>query len=161
MEKVYLLLGTNIGNLEENLEGAITAIASQNINIIKKSKIYRTKAWGVREQPDYLNVALAAETDLPADQLLRIFKEIEAGMGRKVTQQRWQPRVIDIDIIFWGDRVVDSAGLRIPHQEFFNRPFALKILSEIAPDFVPPGKEHTLQELSTGASDEGIEIYSN
>lgn len=161
MEKVYLLLGTNIGNLEENLEKAINAIEARKINIKKRSQIYRTKAWGVCEQPDYLNLALEVESDLAADKLLKIFKEIETEMGRKVTPQRWQPRVIDIDIIFWDDRVVEEAGLQIPHREFFNRPFAIKILSEIAPDFVPPNKKCTLQELSNGASNEGIEIYRN
>ena len=82
-------------------------------------------------------------------------------MGRRTAGSRWQPRVIDVDIIFWGGHVVDLPDLKIPHREFFNRPFAIKILSEIAPDFVPPGSQHTLQELSSGVSNEGIEIYRN
>jgi len=159
MEKVYLLLGTNVGDLEENLKRAIAAISSKNIKITKKSKIYRTKPWGVSDQPDYLNLALEVESDLTARQMLEILKDIEREMGRRETRERWQPRVIDIDILFWGDHVVETPELKIPHKEFFNRPFAMRILADIAPDFAPPHSERTLQEMSIGESDEGIEIY--
>jgi 2-amino-4-hydroxy-6-hydroxymethyldihydropteridine diphosphokinase len=159
MEKVYLLLGTNIGDLEENLHRAIELIAASNIRINKISRIYKTKPWGVTDQPDYLNVALEVESDLSASELLRIFKHIEQEMGREQTSEKWQPRVIDIDIIFWGDHVVEHSDLKIPHQEFFSRPFAMKILAEIAPEFIPPGSEITLEELSSGVCNEGIEVH--
>ncbi len=159
MKRVYLLLGTNIGDLEENLKQAVAKIAAKNIKVIKKSRIYRTKAWGVSDQPDYLNMAIEAETDLTAPGLLRILKSVEVEMGRKKEHGKWLPRVIDIDILFWGDEVVQLEDLQIPHREFFNRPFAMKILSEIAPDFRPPGREKTLHELSVGVDNEGIEIH--
>lgn len=161
MEKVYLLLGTNIGDLEENLHRAIELIAAREIKINKVSRTYKTKPWGVTDQPDYLNVALEIESDLPAPELLQVFKRIEEDMGRPQTKEKWQPRVIDIDILFWGDHVVEHPDLKIPHREFFNRPFAMKILAEIAPAFTPPGSKATLQELSSEASDEGIEIHCN
>jgi 2-amino-4-hydroxy-6-hydroxymethyldihydropteridine diphosphokinase len=159
MEKVYLLLGTNIGDLEENLHRAIELIAARKIKINRVSRTYRTKPWGVTDQPDYLNVALEVESDRPASELLSVFKGIEREMGRDRTQERWQPRVIDIDIIFWGDHVVEHGDLQIPHREFFNRPFAMKILAEIAPQFTPPGSKATLKELSSGVSNEGIAIH--
>jgi 2-amino-4-hydroxy-6-hydroxymethyldihydropteridine diphosphokinase len=159
MEKSYLLLGTNIGDLEENLRRAIKSIAARNIRITKTSKTYRTKPWGVTNQPDYLNVALEVETGLSASELLTVLKSIEESMGRKRGAERWQPRLIDIDIIFWGDHVVEDDDLSIPHREFFNRPFAIKILSEIAPDFIPPGSRKTLQEISIGTNNEGIAIH--
>lgn len=159
MEKVYLLLGTNLGNLEENLKRAIKAIAARDIRITKTSRIYKTKPWGVIDQPDYLNIAVEVETERSASDLLSIFKAIERDMGRNMVQEKWQPRVIDIDIIFWGDHVVEEADLKIPHSEFFNRPFAIKILAEIAPDFVPPGSNKTLQEMNTGTKNEGIKIH--
>ena len=159
MEKVYLLLGTNIGDLEENLRQAIELIATRKIQINKVSRTYKTKPWGVSDQPDYLNVALEVESDLSASELLSAFKSIEDEMGRERTGEKWQPRVIDIDIIFWGDHVVEHDDLQIPHREFFNRPFAMKILAEIAPEFTPPGSKVTLQELSSGVSNEGIEIH--
>jgi 2-amino-4-hydroxy-6-hydroxymethyldihydropteridine diphosphokinase len=159
MEKAFLLLGTNVGDLEENLKRTIAAISSKNIKITKKSKIYKTKPWGVSDQRDYLNLALEVESDLTATQMLEIFKGIEREMGRRETPERWQPRVIDIDILFWGERVVEMPDLEIPHREFFNRPFAMRILAEIAPDFVPPRSKRALQEMIIGEGDEGIEIY--
>ena len=159
MEKAYLLLGTNVGDLEENMARALRAIAAQNIKILKKSKIYKTKPWGVRNQPDYLNLALEVESDLSAVELLSIFKRIESQMGRKKIKEKWHPRLIDIDILFWGKHVIERADLKIPHEQFYNRPFAIKILSEIAPDFVPPGRIKTLSEICAGEVHEGIEVY--
>lgn len=161
MGKIFLLLGSNLGDLKENLERAVQAIEARGIEILKKSKIYRTKPWGVSEQPDYLNLALEVETDLSGVELLKVFKEIETKMGREKDRGRWQPRVIDIDILFMGDSVIDRTDLKIPHQEFFNRRFAVKILSEIAPDFRPPGAAKTLREYARGEGDEGIQIYSD
>jgi len=159
MEEIFLLLGSNIGDRKENLMRAIQAITVEPMKILKKSKIYQTKPWGVTNQPDYLNLALKVESDLSALELLKVFKRIERQMGRKRSKERWQPRVIDIDILFWGQHVVDRAVLRIPHEEFLDRPFAIKILAEIAPDFIPPGSKKTLRELSLGGRNEGIEIY--
>jgi 2-amino-4-hydroxy-6-hydroxymethyldihydropteridine diphosphokinase len=159
MEKTYLLLGTNVGDLEENMARAFRAIAAQNIKILKKSKIYKTKPWGVYDQPDYLNLALEVESDFSAAELLGIFKRIESQMGRRKTKKKWQPRLIDIDILFWGKHVIDHADLKIPHEQFYNRPFAIKILSEIAPDFIPPGRKETLSELCAGEDNEGVEVY--
>jgi 2-amino-4-hydroxy-6-hydroxymethyldihydropteridine diphosphokinase len=161
MDRIYLLLGTNIGDLEENLLQAMRLIDANGIRILKKSKIYRTKPWGVEDQPDFLNLALEAESGLSAIELMKKLKLIETQMGRKKTEKRWQPRLIDIDILFWGDKIVDHAELEIPHREFFNRPFAMKILSEIAPDFVPPGAKKALREQVTGECDEGVEVYRN
>lgn len=159
MKKIFLLLGTNLGDLKENLEGACKAIESHGIKILKKSKIYKTKPWGVSEQPDFLNQALEVETELSAVELLKIFKNIEARMGRDEGQGRWGPRLIDIDIIFMGSLVVDRADLKIPHRQFFKRGFAVTILSEIAPDFRPPGSSRALHEYARGESNEGIQVY--
>ncbi|MBE0433421.1 2-amino-4-hydroxy-6-hydroxymethyldihydropteridine diphosphokinase [candidate division WOR-3 bacterium] len=159
MERIYLLLGTNIGNLEENLERALRFIEARGIRILKKSKIYKTAPWGFSEQPDFLNLALEVASDLTPDSLLRTLKEIETQMGRIETGGRWLPRIIDVDILFMDDLVVDRADLQIPHREFFNRPFAIRILSEIAPDFQPPGRVARITDLLEGGVDEGIEIY--
>ena len=159
MERIYLLLGSNVGHLEENLEHAVKLIETRGIEILKKSKIYKTKPWGVSEQPDFLNLALEVRSGLSAPELLGIFKEIETQMGRQRVDGRWLPRVIDIDILFMDNLVIEQVGLRVPHREFFNRRFAMKILSEIAPDFRPPGTVKTLNECLRGESDEGIEVY--
>lgn len=159
MDRIYLLLGTNIGHLEENLQRAIKLIEEHGIEILRKSSVYKTKPWGVSEQPDFLNLALEVRSDNSAPELLRIFKEIETQMGRERVEGKWLPRVIDIDILFMDNLVIERADLRIPHPEFFNRRFAMKILSEIAPDFRPPGTVKTLNEFLRGGSDEGIKIY--
>lgn len=159
MNRIYLLLGTNIGDLEENLLQATRAIEANGIRILKKSKIYKTKPWGVEDQPDFLNLALEVESELSAVELVRILKLIESRMGRKKTEKRWHPRLIDIDILFWGDDVIEHAELKIPHREFFNRPFAMRILSEIAPDFKPPGAKKALKEYLVGECDERVEVY--
>lgn len=161
MDRIYLLLGTNIGDLKENLSRAIGLIEANGIRILKKSKIYKTKPWGVEDQPDFLNLALEVESGLSAIELMRTLKLIEIQMGRKKTEKRWRPRLIDIDIIFWGDKTIAHAELEIPHRDFFNRPFAVKILSEIAPDFKPPGTTKALKEYVTGECDEGVEVYRN
>lgn len=159
MEKIFLLLGTNLGELKENLECAVKNIEARGVRILKKSKIYRTKPWGVFEQPDFLNQALEVETNHSAAQLLEIFKDIETQMGRVEGSGRWGPRVIDIDIIFMDNLVIDRGGLKIPHRQFFRRGFAIKILSEIAPDFRPPGSAKSLIEYARGEGNEGIQIY--
>ncbi len=161
MERIYLLVGTNIGVLEKNLERALTLLQARSVEIMKKSRIYRTKPWGEVRQPDFLNMALEVRTDLGARELLRTIKEIEREMGRQDTAGRWQSRIIDIDILFMDDLVIDQADLKIPHEEFFNRPFAVRILSEIAPGFRPPGADRALCEYARQGSDEGIEVYSD
>ena len=161
MERIYLLVGTNIGLLETNLERALILLKARSIEIIKKSRIYKTKPWGEVCQPDFLNMALEVRTDLGARELLRTLKDIEREMGRQDSAGRWQPRVIDIDILFMDDLVIDQADLTIPHKEFFNRPFAVRILSEIAPAFRPPGVDRALCEYVRKGSDEGIEVYSD
>lgn len=159
MERIYLLLGTNVGNLEENLKRALRLIEARGIKILKKSKIYKTAPWGLSQQPDFLNLALEVASDLTPVSLLRTLKEIETQMGRTGSGGRWLPRVIDIDILFMDGLVIDRADLQIPHREFFSRPFAIKILSDIAPDFQPPGRVQRIIDLMEGAADEGIEIY--
>jgi 2-amino-4-hydroxy-6-hydroxymethyldihydropteridine diphosphokinase len=159
MDRIYLLLGTNIGDLKENLLQAMRAIEANGIKILKKSNIYKTKPWGVEDQPDFLNQALEVASELSAVDLMKILKLIESQMGRKKNEKRWHPRLIDIDILFWGDRVIERAELNVPHPEFFNRPFAMRILSEIAPDFKPPGAKRALKEYVVGECDEGVEVY--
>lgn len=155
------MLGTNLGDLKQNLERAVQAIEKHGIRILKKSRIYKTKPWGVVEQPDFLNLALEVESEFSGSELLMILKKIENEMGRKPTDQRWQPRKIDIDVLFMGDLVIDTGDLKVPHRQFFNRRFAVKILSEIAPDFRPPGTVKTLSEHAGGEEDEGIQVYCN
>jgi 2-amino-4-hydroxy-6-hydroxymethyldihydropteridine diphosphokinase len=159
MEKILLLLGSNLGDLEKNLEKAIDLLKKNDIKIIKRSRIYRTRPWGNVDQPDFLNMGLAIECAHQPHRLLDILKNIEMTMGRPKNDVQWGPRLIDIDIVFYGSRTIHSEGLTIPHKEFFNRPFAIEILAEIAPHFIPPRSEKSLQEYVQDKAHEGSEIY--
>ncbi len=159
MSNILLLMGTNVGTLKTNLFRAQKELEKRGIKIVKKSKIYRTKPWGNRDQPDYLNMALEVECNYTPGELFSILKTIESDMGRKKTTRRWGPRIIDIDIVFYGSQIVERKDLIIPHREVFNRPFAIKLLAEIAPNFVPPLSDKPMKDYLKGVDDEGFEIY--
>jgi 2-amino-4-hydroxy-6-hydroxymethyldihydropteridine diphosphokinase len=161
MEKIFLLMGTNFGDLKSNLTEALQRLAKNGILVLKKSKIYKTKSWGKINQPDFLNMALEVQCNYEPTELLHVLKKIESNMGRKNNSPRWGSRIIDIDIVFYGDRVMKKEDLIIPHKEFYNRPFALKLLAEIAPAFIPPNSDKPLKEYLKGINNEGIEIYCN
>ncbi len=159
MEKIFLLIGTNVGDLKSNLIKAQKHLEKHNIKIIKKSKIYKTKPWGNGNQPDFLNMALEIVCNYKPIGLLHILKKIESSMGRKKTERRWGPRIIDIDILFYGRQIIKRKDLIIPHREFYNRRFAVKILADIAFDFVPPQSDKQIKDYLEGVADEGFEIY--
>jgi 2-amino-4-hydroxy-6-hydroxymethyldihydropteridine diphosphokinase len=159
MDRIFLLLGTNKEMLKKNLDNALAALEKNQITVKQRSKIHKTKPWGYAAQPDFLNLCVEVACDYPPAALLEILKRIEAQLGRKEHTARWGPRIIDIDILFYGDKVIDQEDLKIPHQEFFNRPFAIQLLSEIAPDFVPPHSSRRIRDYVTENRDEGSEIY--
>jgi 2-amino-4-hydroxy-6-hydroxymethyldihydropteridine diphosphokinase len=159
MEKIFLLIGTNVGDLKSNLIKAQKHLEKHDIKIIKKSKIYKTKPWGNNNQPEFLNMALEIVCNYKPIGLLYILKKIESSMGRKMTERRWGPRIIDIDILFYGRQTIKRKDLIIPHREFYNRRFAVKILADIAPDFVPPQSDKQIKDYLEGVADEGFEIY--
>lgn len=145
MENILLLMGTNVGNLKANLLTALKLLDKNEIRVVRKSKIHRTQPVGDEDQPDFLNVVLQVECPYEPLALLRVLKRIESDMGRKKTR-RWGPRVIDIDILFYGDRIIKKKELEIPHREFFNRTFAIEMCAEIAPDFVPPRSKKCIKD---------------
>ena len=159
MEKILLLMGTNLGDLETNLMTALEELVNNGIKIVKKSRIYRTKPWGRVNQPDFLNMGLEIVCDHEPLELIRVLKQIEVKMGRKPGGIRWGPRIIDIDIVFYGTQIVKTRDLTIPHASFFERAFAIKVLAEIAPDFVPPCSDKKLKDYLSGVEHEGSEIY--
>lgn len=147
MITAYLLLGTNIGNRVQHLKDAREMLSNDDFikNIIpgfklipvKESPIYETAAWGKIEQDDYLNQVIVINTDMPAMTLLKITSCIETRLGR-VRKKVWEPRIIDIDILFYGNAVIREDKLVIPHPHLQNRRFVLTPLTEIAPHFLHP-----------------------
>ncbi|MFN3479713.1 MAG: 2-amino-4-hydroxy-6-hydroxymethyldihydropteridine diphosphokinase [Thermodesulfovibrionales bacterium] len=146
MAIVYLSIGSNLGRREDNCLKALKAIEEKGMTIKKRSLLYETEPWGVREQPYFINMAVEVETNLPPDKLLHVVKEIEKEMGRTETY-KWGPRIIDIDILLYDDLIHETSDLKIPHPFMHERDFVLRPLSEIAPDKVHPVLNKTISEL--------------
>ncbi|PIR32725.1 MAG: 2-amino-4-hydroxy-6-hydroxymethyldihydropteridine diphosphokinase [Alphaproteobacteria bacterium CG11_big_fil_rev_8_21_14_0_20_44_7] len=139
---IILGLGTNLGNREANLQKAISLIGNSLLNNIRQSKIYETTALLPANAPpewdiDYLNMAISGHLaqEISPQQFLNAIKEIEVEMGRNLAAERWSPRIIDIDILVWGELQIDEPNLQIPHKELLTRPFAILPLRELAPDW--------------------------
>jgi len=149
----YLLLGGNLGDRNKNLELAIQLLNEEAGKVVSVSSIYETAAWGKEDQPDFLNQAIALTTNLSALQLLDKALEIEQKLGR-IRKEKWGERLIDIDLILFGDEVINMEGkLQIPHPHMQNRRFVMQPLAEIAPDIIHPILGKTISELAENISD--------
>lgn len=146
IQNIFLLLGSNVGDRHAHLRAARRLIDLKAGPELFHSEEYETAPWGKTDQAAFLNQALQIETDLSPMDLLHMLKAIEKEVGR-VETERWGPRVIDIDILFYGSDVVDLPELRVPHPYLPERRFALEPLAELAPDFVHPALHLTVKEL--------------
>ena len=144
----YIGIGSNLGNRRKNIRVAIELLKKdKNIRLIKKSRIYETEPLGGPLQGKYLNAVLKIDTGCLPRNLLGKFKAIESALGRQPISIKWAPRPIDLDILFYGRRVIKSGKLTIPHPEIKNRIFVLKPLTEIAPGFIHPVYKKTAKKL--------------
>lgn len=151
---VYLSLGTNLGNRAANLKGAISSLAPQ-MTVKAKSKVYETPPWGYEDQPNFFNQVVSARTYIEPLPLLRHLKRLEVALGRKATF-KYGPRLIDIDILFYDDLVLDEPSLVIPHPHLHERAFVLLPMMDIAPDLLHPVKRKSIRELSVLCNAAGI-----
>ncbi|MGO9379877.1 MAG: 2-amino-4-hydroxy-6-hydroxymethyldihydropteridine diphosphokinase [Dissulfurispiraceae bacterium] len=147
MAIIYIGIGSNLGDKEGNCRTAIERLCAQGITVKKISSPYRTKPWGVEDQPDFVNMAVEAETSMQPTDLLAVLKTIEQGMGRQ-DGVRWGPRLIDLDLLFYGDIVIWSDKLTVPHPLLHKRDFVLLPLAEIAAGLVHPVLKTTIRELA-------------
>jgi 2-amino-4-hydroxy-6-hydroxymethyldihydropteridine diphosphokinase len=147
MPTIYLGLGSNLGDREANLRRALDLLG-ERVQVKRTSSIYETEPVGFKDQPQFLNLVCCGTTELSPRDLLAFVKSIEAVMGRLPTV-RFGPRLIDIDILFYDDLVLDEADLVIPHPRLHERAFVLVPLSEIAPDLVHPVLKKTVRDLLT------------
>jgi 2-amino-4-hydroxy-6-hydroxymethyldihydropteridine diphosphokinase len=153
MAKVYLGLGSNIGDREENLEKSLKLL-NLKVTIVNVSSLYETEPLGYQNQPNFLNAACRGLTNLDPFELLHFVKGIEKDLGR-VLSFRYAPRPADIDILFYEGRVIETKELVIPHPQIEERIFVLIPLAEIAPQFVHPLIKKSIHELLAEVKDRG------
>jgi 2-amino-4-hydroxy-6-hydroxymethyldihydropteridine diphosphokinase len=154
---IYIALGTNLGDRSANLQAAIKAMLP-GIYVLAESHIYETPPWGYEDQPAFLNMVIKAETELEPEPLLKYLKQLEVELGRE-QNFRWGPRLIDLDILFYDDIVLDSPPLGIPHPRLHERAFVLVPLADIAPDYIHPVLDKSVRELLAQVDTEGIERF--
>jgi 2-amino-4-hydroxy-6-hydroxymethyldihydropteridine diphosphokinase len=138
--RAYVGLGANLGDREGTIRRAVTLLGEADcVDAVAVSTLRETEPWGPVAQPSFLNGVVALETELGPRPLLDLLLGIERRLGR-VRSERWGPRTIDLDLLLYGDTVVDEAGLTLPHPRLHERRFALEPLAELAPDAVVPGR---------------------
>lgn len=147
MTRVYIALGSNLANPLHQVQSALNALAElPQTKLIATSSLYRTPPLGPQDQPDYLNAVVALDTDLSAENLLDHTQKIELEHGRVRKDERWGPRTLDLDILLFGDEIINTERLTVPHYDMKNRQFMLSPLAEIAPELHFPTGE-SLQSI--------------
>lgn len=142
MTRVYIALGSNLANPLHQVQSALNALAElPQTTLIATSSLYRTPPLGPQDQPDYLNAVVALDTDLSAENLLDHTQKIELEHGRVRKDERWGPRTLDLDILLFGDEIINTERLTVPHYDMKNRQFMLYPLAEIAPELRFPSGE--------------------
>ncbi|MBD9436349.1 2-amino-4-hydroxy-6-hydroxymethyldihydropteridine diphosphokinase [Pseudoxanthomonas sp. PXM03] len=141
MVQACIGLGANLGDAAGTLRQAVIALGQrEDVAVRRMSRCYRTPAWGREDQPDFVNAVALLETRLPPRALLDLLLAVEADFGRhRIDGERWGPRTLDLDLLLYGDAVIDEPGLRVPHPHLHERAFALVPLLEVMPDARIPG----------------------
>ncbi len=158
MPTIYLALGTNLGDREQNLRQALARLDAQ-VKINARSRVYETEPWGVTEQPRFLNMVVVGETELDAPALLQFLKTIERELGR-TAGIRYGPRVIDLDILFYDRDLIRTPDLIVPHPRLAERRFVLVPLADLAPDLTHPQLGVSVRELLARLPDDAsVKLY--
>lgn len=155
MTRAWIGLGSNLGPSADILSRAVGALgALTDTRLVACSPVYRTRPWGMTEQPDFLNAVAELETALDASALLERLLCIESDLGRRRDGQRWGPRVLDLDVLVFGSEVIQTEGLQVPHPRLADRPFVLVPLNDLAPGLNVPGRGVVKQLLAALPAEE-------
>jgi len=156
MANALLGFGGNVGDVRTTLTKAVATFADgRDVKLRYASAHYRTPPWGVLNQPRFINMAISVDTELTPRELLQRAMNVEASFGRDRSQSRWGPRTLDIDLLSYGDLVMDEPGLILPHPRMFERAFVLVPLNEIVPGRVIAGRD--IKQALAQLDDRGIE----
>ena len=148
--RAFIGAGANLGEPVRQIRQALDALQkSPGIKFLGASSLYRTQPVGPVEQPPFINAVFALEAEIGPHDFLSLLLDIERNMGR-VRKERWGPRVIDLDLLFFGEEIIEEPGLEVPHPRLHERRFVLAPLAEIAPGFVHPVLKKTVSELLAG-----------
>ena len=155
MKTAYIALGSNLGDRAENLRLAREQMQSPNLRLTRASSLYETEPRGLLDQPWFLNQVIEAQTTLFPRQLLARLLKIELEMGRKRTIPNG-PRVLDLDIVLFGDSVINAAGLEVPHPRMAERRFVLEPLAELVPELRHPRTRLSVREMLAHVMDQPV-----
>jgi 2-amino-4-hydroxy-6-hydroxymethyldihydropteridine diphosphokinase len=147
MKVVFLGVGTNLGDREANLKEALAGIGKYIGRVINSSSVYETEPWGFNAEQQFLNIVVKVETALIPSEVLESILTLEKSLGRVRSENQYSSRVIDIDILFYGDEIINSEELKIPHPLLHKRKFVLVPLCEIEPELVHPVLKTSLKSL--------------
>lgn len=154
-EIIYLSAGSNMGERKEIMVLALRRLSrTPGIHVLRTSRLYETEPWGKRNQPFFLNCIIELKTTFSPDELLKKLKFIENTAGRTASREKWGPRLLDLDIILFGERAVKLPDLIIPHAHLASRRYILEPLSTLCPDFVIPVLEKSVKEALNSCRDE-------
>lgn len=156
MEKVYLCLGGNIGDTRNYLQNAVAMIGRRIGRVVSQSAVYQSEPWGFNAEQMFLNQVVVAETELEPHAVLELCLQIEAELGRTRSGNGYEPRTIDIDIVFFGNRIIDQPDLQVPHPLMHRRNFVLRPLCDVAADFVHPVFGLTVKQLAAICNDKAV-----
>lgn len=160
MNEVYLQLGSNIGDRLDNLDQSIKIITEKIGNVLEKSSVYESTPWGVENQRNFLNQVIFVKSNFDPYTILDLVLQIEKDMGR-IRIEKWGERIIDIDILFIDDLIIESENLCIPHEFIAKRKFVLQPMCEIAPGFIHPKLNKTISQLLEECiDDEKVNVYA-
>ncbi|MBI4904137.1 MAG: 2-amino-4-hydroxy-6-hydroxymethyldihydropteridine diphosphokinase [Acidobacteria bacterium] len=159
MKTVYLALGTNLGDRAANLRTAVERIGAAGVRVTKLSSVYETRPMYRTAQPLFLNMVVEGKTDVLPQVLLKRLLSIEREMGRRRTMENG-PRVIDIDILFYGRFLIETPELTIPHPRMGERRFVMEPMVEIAPGWRHPGTKSKMREMLEGLPEQGVRVWT-